>query len=249
MIGIQFHPEVAHTPLGNVILRSFLYDVCGGAAEPGTPPPSFRRIAVKKGKNPKGRRQPRRSRHLRSQRRRSGLGSDRVLIHRAIGNQLTCVFVDNGLLRLNEAEQVGKTRSRRHLRINLIHVDATESFLGRLAGVVDPETKRKIIGDEFIRVFEREASKLGKIDFLGQGTLYPDVIESATPVAKGASAIKTHHNVGGLPPDMTLGLMEPLRYLFKDEVRRVGGRGDCRRDGLSSPVPRSGTRHTNRWAT
>jgi GMP synthase (glutamine-hydrolysing) len=146
------------------------------------------------------------------------------LVHRAIGDRLTCLFVDNGLLRLNEAEEVVETFGR-HMHMNLVAVDASEQFLAALEGVSDPEEKRKRIGATFIRVFENEARKLeesGQFDFLAQGTLYPDVIESATPERPNAARIKTHHNVGGLPADLQFKLVEPLRYLFKDEVRRVG---------------------------
>jgi len=143
------------------------------------------------------------------------------LIHQAIGNQLTCIFVNNGLLRREEAERTLNV-FRRNLGMNIIYVDASERFLEQLKGVTDPETKRKVIGKEFIEVFEEEAKKIGKVDFLAQGTLYPDVIESALSGSKAAAKIKTHHNVGGLPARMTLKLIEPLRYLFKDEVRQVG---------------------------
>ena len=143
------------------------------------------------------------------------------MLHHAIGDQLTCVFVDTGLLRLNEAQQVAETfRHRRGIR--LIAVDAADEFLAALAGVEDPEEKRRRIGEKFIRIFEREARRLGRVDFLAQGTLYPDVIESTAPDRAVAARIKTHHNVGGLPPDMQFQLVEPLRYLFKDEVRQVG---------------------------
>jgi GMP synthase (glutamine-hydrolysing) len=141
-----------------------------------------------------------------------------ALVHKAVGNQLTCIFVDHGLMRKGEGEKVIKT-FRDVFKINLIHVDARKRFLDKLAGVTDPEQKRKIIGNEFIRVFEEEATKLGTIDFLVQGTLYPDVVESGTATA---AVIKSHHNVGGLPEDMRLQLVEPLRWLFKDEVRKVG---------------------------
>jgi GMP synthase (glutamine-hydrolysing) len=143
------------------------------------------------------------------------------LVHAAIGDQLTCIFVNNGLLRREEPERALET-FRKNLKMNVVYVDATDSFLHELKGVVDPEKKRISIGGEFIKVFESEAKKLGKIDFLTQGTLYPDVIESATPETKAAAKIKTHHNVGGLPSKMALKLIEPLRYLFKDEVREVG---------------------------
>ncbi len=144
-----------------------------------------------------------------------------TLVHRAIGDQLTCIYVDHGLMRKRESELLRVTFER-DLGMRLVMVDARERFLRRLAGVEDPEAKRRIIGDEFIRVFEEEAAKLGQIDFLTQGTLYPDVIESTTAETKTAQKIKTHHNVGGLPPDLRFRLIEPLRYLFKDEVRRVG---------------------------
>jgi GMP synthase (glutamine-hydrolysing) len=144
-----------------------------------------------------------------------------TLIHQAIGNQLTCIFVNNGLLRREEAERTLNV-FRRNLGMNIIYVDASERFLEHLKGVIDPETKRKAIGKEFIKVFEEEAGKIGKVDFLAQGTLYPDVIESASSGSKAAAKIKTHHNVGGLPARMTLRLIEPIRYLFKDEVRQVG---------------------------
>jgi GMP synthase (glutamine-hydrolysing) len=144
-----------------------------------------------------------------------------TLIHRAIGNQLTCIFVNNGLLRREEAERTLNV-FRQNLGMNIVYVDASERFLRQLEKVTDPETKRKVIGEEFIKVFEEEASKIGKVDFLAQGTLYPDVIESASSGSKASAKIKTHHNVGGLPARMTLKLLEPLRYLFKDEVRQVG---------------------------
>ncbi len=144
-----------------------------------------------------------------------------TLIHRAVGEQLTCIFVNNGLLRRQEPERVLDT-FRKHLKVQLIYADASEIFLGALKGVVDPEQKRRTIGQEFIRVFEEQAAHVGKVDFLAQGTLYPDVIESKTSESKVSSKIKTHHNVGGLPQHMKLQLVEPLRYLFKDEVREVG---------------------------
>jgi GMP synthase (glutamine-hydrolysing) len=144
-----------------------------------------------------------------------------ALVHRAIGDQLTCIFVNNGLLRRQEAERTIDT-CKRHLKMNIIHIDATDRFLKCLEGVVDPEKKRRLVGEEFIQVFEEEAAKLGKVDFLAQGTLYPDVVESVSPHSNATAKIKTHHNVGGLPSKMKLTLIEPLRYLFKDEVRAVG---------------------------
>jgi GMP synthase (glutamine-hydrolysing) len=144
-----------------------------------------------------------------------------TLIHRAIGDQLTCIFVNNGLLRREEAERTLKV-FKNNMGMNIIYVDASDRFLDRLKGVIDPEQKRKIIGEEFIRIFEEEAKRIGKVDFLAQGTLYPDVIESVSSVSTASAKIKSHHNVGGLPAKMTLNLLEPLRYLFKDEVRQVG---------------------------
>ncbi len=212
--GLQFHPEVNHTPLGSSILDNFLTHVCG-CAKTWTPgnfvTDSIHRI-------------------------REQVGDGRVicalsggvdsavtamLLHRAIGDQLTCIFVNNGLLRLEEAERVQDT-FKRNLGLNLLYIDATERFVTRLAQVTDPEQKRKVIGEEFIRVFEEASTGLGQTDFLAQGTLYPDVIESETPENRASARIKTHHNVGGLPEHMKLQLVEPLRYLFKDEVRDVG---------------------------
>lgn len=214
LFGVQFHPEVIHTRDGKAIIKNFLTNVCGckGNWTPG----SFVQQAVKQI--------------------RATVGDGKVicalsggvdstvaatLVHRAIGDQLTCVFVNNGLLRRGEAERSLET-FRRNLKMNVVYVDATDTFLDALKGVTDPEQKRRIIGNAFIRVFEAEARKLGKIDFLAQGTLYPDVIESTSSDTTAAQLIKSHHNVGGLPEDMTFSLIEPLRYLFKDEVRAVG---------------------------
>ncbi|MBI2170507.1 MAG: glutamine-hydrolyzing GMP synthase [Chloroflexi bacterium] len=214
IVGLQFHPEVAHTPQGMDILRNFLLRVCG--LNGSWTPQSFVAQAV--------------------QRIREQVGEGRVicalsggvdsavaatLVHRAVGEQLTCIFVDNGLMRRDEPHRVAEVFGR-NMRLNLLHVNAQERFLGRLRGVTDPEEKRRVIGDEFIRVFEDEAAELGQVDFLAQGTLYPDVIESQTAENSASAKIKTHHNVGGLPAAMHLKLVEPLRYLFKDEVRDAG---------------------------
>lgn len=212
--GVQFHPEVTHTLQGKAILQRFVHDICGCGSDWNMP--DYVEEAVG--------------------RIRSEVGSDEVilglsggvdssvaaaLIHKAIGDQLTCVFVDTGLLRLNEAEQVMETFAR-SLGVKVIHVNATDQFMSKLAGVTDPEKKRKIIGGEFVAVFQSESAKLKNAKWLAQGTIYPDVIESAGAKTKKAHAIKSHHNVGGLPEDMHLKLLEPLRELFKDEVRELG---------------------------
>ncbi|HEU4450680.1 MAG TPA: glutamine-hydrolyzing GMP synthase [Gaiellaceae bacterium] len=214
LYAVQFHPEVVHTPHGNDILKNFLYRVAGA-------PPTWTATAVIEEETARIRAQVGRERVL------CGLsgGVDSavaaLLVHRAVGDQLTCVFVDHGLLRKDEAVQVVETFER-HFHVPLVHVDARERFLARLAGVTDPEEKRKAIGEEFIRVFEEEARRLGSVRHLVQGTLYSDVIESGGSGDGVAATIKSHHNVGGLPERMDLELVEPLRMLFKDEVRRVG---------------------------
>jgi len=212
--AVQFHPEVTHTLKGKEVFARFVHDVCGCGRDWNMP--DYVNEAIEK---------------VRAQ-----VGTDEVilglsggvdssvvaaLLHRAIGNQLTCVFVDNGLLRLNEAEQVMQTFSR-NLGVKVIHVDAAAQFMGHLTGVSDPEQKRKIIGREFVEVFQAEAKKLPNAKWLAQGTIYPDVIESAGSKTKKAHTIKSHHNVGGLPETLKLKLLEPLRELFKDEVRELG---------------------------
>ena len=212
--AVQFHPEVTHTAQGKAILNRFVKDICGANSDWNMP--DYISEAVEKI--------------------RAAVGKDEVilglsggvdssvaaaLIHRAIGDQLTCVFVDTGLLRLNEAQQVMETFAD-HMHMKVIHVDASREFLGHLAGVTDPEAKRKIIGREFVEVFQREAAKLPQAKWLAQGTIYPDVIESAGAKTKKAHTIKSHHNVGGLPDTLHLKLLEPLRELFKDEVRELG---------------------------
>jgi GMP synthase (glutamine-hydrolysing) len=211
--GLQFHPEVVHTPQGRDILRAFLYDICGSDGGWTTGHIITETVAAIQAQVGDGQVVCGLS---------GGVDSSVVaaLLHRAIGDQLRCIFVNTGMLRLGEAEQVVETfRSQMHAR--LIAVDAVETFLSALAGVTDPETKRKLIGEKFIRIFEAEAKNLGRIDFLAQGTLYPDVIESAG-TGEAAARIKTHHNVGGLPEDMQFELVEPLRMMFKDEVRAIG---------------------------
>jgi len=219
LYALQFHPEVAHTPRGADILKTFVLDIAGCA--PDWTPGLFIEESV--------------------ERIRAQVGSGRIvaglsggvdsavaatLVHRAVGDRLTAIFVDTGLLRHGEPEQVAET-CRKSLGLSLVSVNAIEDFIGALEGVTDPEAKRRIIGEKFIRIFEREVRRLeqgsaGPIRFLAQGTLYPDVIESRGPERLQAAQIKTHHNVGGLPPDLAFELVEPLRYLFKDEARAVG---------------------------
>jgi GMP synthase (glutamine-hydrolysing) len=220
LYGVQFHPEVRHTPHGQDLLKNFLYGIAGA-------PPAWTAAAVIEEQ---------------VERIRAQVGSERVicglsggvdsavaalLVYKAVGDELTCVFVDHGLMRENEGEQVVETFGG-HFHVPLVHVQAQERFLGRLEGVTDPEEKRKRVGEEFIRVFEEEARKLSRssqqsdVRFLVQGTLYSDVIESGGADDGVAATIKSHHNVGGLPADMRMELVEPLRLLFKDEVRRVG---------------------------
>ena len=214
LYGLQFHPEVVHTVRGREILRCFAVEVCG--CVPDWTPAAFIEQAVAAICAQVGTGQI-----------VCGLsgGIDSAvtatLVHRAVGDQLTCIFVNTGLLRRGEPGQVVRTFQNR-LGMRLVPVDATEEFLSALNGVTDPEQKRRIIGERFIRVFEREARRLGEVSFLAQGTLYPDVIESRGPERRAAARIKTHHNVGGLPADMSFELVEPLRYLFKDETRAVG---------------------------
>ena len=214
LYGIQFHPEVVHTPIGRDVLRNFVVDIAGVRANWTAANLVETTVAEIRERVGDG--------HVICA--LSGGVDSAVaatLVHRAIGDQLTCIYVDHGLMRKRESELLRVTFER-DLGMRLVMVNARERFLARLAGVEDPEEKRRIIGDEFIRVFEEEATRLGQIDFLTQGTLYPDVIESKTSESKAAQKIKTHHNVGGLPADLRFQLIEPLRYLFKDEVRRVG---------------------------
>jgi GMP synthase (glutamine-hydrolysing) len=213
LYGVQFHPEVVHTPHGMSVLKNFLYEIADA-------PPAWTPAAVIEEQVERVRVQVGRERVLCALSGGVDSAVAALLVHKAVGDQLTCVFVDHGLLRKNEAEQVVETFGD-HFHVPLVHVQAQDRFLELLAGVEDPEQKRKIIGREFIRVFEDEARKLGDVRWLVQGTLYSDVIESGGTEGVAAT-IKSHHNVGGLPDDMKMQLVEPLRLLFKDEVRRVG---------------------------
>ena len=214
LYGVQFHPEVVHTPHGTELLKNFLYNVAGA-------PSAWTPAAVIEEQVERIRATVGRERVLCALSGGVDSAVAALLVHKAVGDQLTCVFVDHGLMRENEAEQVVETFDG-HFHVPLVHVQAQERFLARLNGIDDPEEKRKIVGEEFIRVFEEEASKIGDTRFLVQGTLYSDVIESGGGEEGVAAKIKSHHNVGGLPADMRMQLVEPLRLLFKDEVRRVG---------------------------
>ncbi|MHB8170172.1 MAG: glutamine-hydrolyzing GMP synthase [Thermincolia bacterium] len=211
LYGVQFHPEVVHTPRGKEVLEKFLFQVCGCTGDWNMG--SFIDQSVREIRERVGDKKVLCALS-------GGVDSSvaAALVHKAIGDQLTCVYVNHGFMRKNESQQVRETFEGK-FHMNLDFVDAEERFLGKIAGETDPETKRKIIGEEFIRLFEDEAAKLGQIDYLVQGTLYPDVVESGTETA---AVIKSHHNVGGLPEDMKFELIEPLRWLFKDEVRLLG---------------------------
>jgi GMP synthase (glutamine-hydrolysing) len=214
LYGLQFHPEVEHTPKGKQMIANFLFDICG--CKPSWTMKAFAKETIKTVKETVG-----------DKKVILGLsgGVDSsvtaVLIHKAIGHHLTCIFVDNGLLRLNEAAKL-KTMFKEHLHINIRYVNASSKFLNALSGVTDPEKKRKIIGKIFMDVFEAEALKIKGAEYLAQGTLYPDIIESRSAFGGPTSVIKSHHNVGGLPKKMKLKLVEPLKFLFKDEVRALG---------------------------
>jgi GMP synthase (glutamine-hydrolysing) len=212
--GIQFHPEVSHTPNGGELLKRFVIDVCAAKAE-WTPQSIIEECLSRI------RRQVGNERVLAAVSGGVDSSAAAALVHKAVGDQLVCVFVDTGLLRANEGAQAAQA-FREGLGAELVTVDARAEFFTALKGVIEPEQKRKIVGEKFIRIFEREAKRLGQPRFLVQGTIYPDVVESSAPDRNKAERIKTHHNVGGLPEEMRFELVEPLRYLFKDEVRLVG---------------------------
>jgi GMP synthase (glutamine-hydrolysing) len=212
--GLQFHPEVVHTSQGKAIFQNFVLQICG--CQGNWTPANFIAESVDKIKKQVGG-----GRVVCALSGGVDSAVTATLIDRAISNKLTCIFINNGLLRRDEPERVLNT-FKCNLKMDVVYIDATDRFLERLKGVSDPEKKRHLVGNEFIQIFEEEAAKLGKIDFLAQGTLYPDVIESTSAETKAAAKIKSHHNVGGLPAKMSFTLIEPLRYLFKDEVRQVG---------------------------
>jgi len=233
IFGLQFHPEVAHTPQGENILGNFVYQICG--CQGNWTPSRFMAESIDKIREQVGK-----GKVICALSGGVDSAVTATLIYRAIGDNLTCFFINNGLLRREEPERVLNT-FQRNFKMDIVYVDASERFLERLRKVVDPEMKRRVIGKEFIEVFEEEAAKLGKVDFLAQGTLYPDVIESTTAGTKAAAKIKSHHNVGGLPTIMKFTLIEPLRHLFKDEVRELGMALDLPEDMIwRQPFPGPG---------